>query len=285
MKLGKAYERLLESGFKKLQEPRVREEGEQHFVTRILGPEYVPDYVLKNWLAMNYIWTLDFGKDGSPMMGEVGGILPEYDNDRILAVARRSVEKVFFGFEKMHEFEKGNQNALEEIRKTLGVPIKKRRNITVVQGTSNLAHYDFQAIAGAEDVADWLSTNGYLLFAAEGVTVVSNKWLPKEHYSFAVPENHELFEILRKTETGSDDRIGSVKKEKKGIMPEGFIAGVHIAYNGPEVLLSLLLPERDAGLHESTIEKMGLKAARSPVRYIGSSDVDGNFGLLEKELV
>jgi len=79
---------FLQEAFEKLQSMRMQE-GKQ-LITTVEAPEFLDDDLLTNWIALNYLLTVD--ADGPLIMGEIGGVMPAYKGGLVLAMADGSAK-------------------------------------------------------------------------------------------------------------------------------------------------------------------------------------------------
>jgi hypothetical protein len=247
------------------------------FITFVDAPEILDDKLVKNFLFLNYLHFLDFKTDGSPVMGEVGGVIPSNPENgkQVLAISDTSTGRVFHAFEKIREYERtGMKEVISELEKTIETKLKKLGNSTIVDGNINAAHYDFITAAAAKSPKDLLRTNSYLLLAHQGFRVLTEKFLYGEQYIFNFPENTELFESLRLHDYEKFQAKKTVLKQKENIIvPDDFIAGFHIIYsNKKTVTLKPVLGENTAKKYADFLRKRKLEPAMSKILYIGFSD-------------
>ncbi len=273
--------RALDKAFDKLQKFR----GQPNLSTTMESPEIVGNDVLLNWLAFNYQFATDFDESGDLLMGEIGGIIPTHPKtrQRILAVAEASISKVMYGFQKVSESRRvGDSSIMSGLEEEIETQLKDRKGVTVVDGNRNVAHYDFTTCVATSNPLEALTTNGYLLFRAEGITVLSNKCLPQGQYIFNIPKNKRLFERIRGTEVGTALRLDAINEMKDILIPPEFIAGFHIEYAKDGVSIRPLICERDA-----TVSREAYQAnpVASDIWYLGISGSHGEFGLMEKPLI
>ena len=107
MNLKEVYESdFIDRAFVKLQEPVIKTEQAAKQYQLVLGPpEVIATELLQNWMVINYLWGTGFKKDGSLIMGEIGGIMPAMaDKGRGWAVAEISlVNKVYQGIYRIQK--------------------------------------------------------------------------------------------------------------------------------------------------------------------------------------
>lgn len=288
MNAGRVYsDGFLHESFRRLQEERAKGERAdgKSFATSVRGPELIDDRLLQDWLAINYCYALDLsGKE--TRMGDIGGIVPEFKGVRVLAIAEASMGKVEYGFDRLKRFDKTrDRKFISGLEEATEMPNETRNGVTVVRGTRNIAHYDFSAIAALQDPADLLNPDLYLLLGAEGFTVLSSKRLKNEQYTFNIPVNPTLFQEIKGTKLGSEQRIEIMRKRRNILLPEGFLAGFRFRYEGGVVEIFPIVARRDAERYMAVAGKKGLVQSQSQIKYIGNSNPDGSFGVLEKEFL
>lgn len=273
---------FLDEAYKRLQSPRDKE-GSQS-VTKIAAPDFVSDNILINFIAINYISCLDFKPDGTPIMGEIGGIIPENPEDKgklVLAATHISVGKVIHGIRQIILSEEtGDKTIITKLEKEIEMPVEYRNGVTIVNGNRSIAHYDFSTKAAVDNLADMLKTNTYLLLAGEGYNIVTGKCRHAEQYIINIPTNKNLFSMLRNKK--EEDKIKILTEQKELILPNGFIAGFRFRYFKYGVQVVPLIPEKEAQAHKEYLEKNNLKPSDSRIAYLGCSDAYGNFGLLRR---
>jgi hypothetical protein len=260
--------------------------GEDHqAITKLGSPEVMPDALLIDFLAINYEFTVDRRSDGSFIMGEVGGIIPTdpHTGHRVIAIAERSVEKVIYGIQKIQESDNGNPAALQELERIVEMPVIRRAGSSIINGNRNIAHYDFTTRVAPACATDLLVTHANLLLAADGFGVFSNKSLPTEHYTFSIPAREDLLvKVLAHAEPL--DRLRTLKESEREILPEGFLAGMHVIYEGKMVTIHPIIPERDykkyAWLSQYHCEPRG-----SDIMHLGTSGSDGSFSTFGKRII
>jgi len=251
--------------------------------TNIQGPEVLSDDLLRDWLAFNYIWAMDFKTDGGLMMGETGGVIPTNPNngEQVLAISSPSLAgKVLYSFKRIREAEKtGNMQIISELEEEIEMPLEYRNGITVVNGNRNIAHYDFTTAVARESELDSLATNTGLLLSAEGFLIASNKCLDGEQYMFNIPINQRLSQSFRglSIEDG-DKKLDILRTQKKDILPKGLIAGFHVAYKGNLVRVRPVIGESELKGYEKFLQERGLEPTSSKITCLGRSGPYGKFG-------
>jgi len=270
-------------------------QAETQKLTPVLdSPEVLQDDFVLEWLALNYVFATDFGADGRPIIGRIGGIIPLHpsctqDKKRVLAVAAASMNKVAYGHQEIKAFEKKkDKKILSELENRLEREVEFREDATIVNGLSNIAHYDFSTgVVAVQNPLELLETSLYLLLRADGVTVLSDKCLEGEQYVFNVPVNDVLFRELSKVnaeERGEcEKKIAILKENKSIIVPDNFIAGFHITYKEKCVIVRPVIGRREMDAGMGSIEGQGLQPEESDIAYIGASMTDG-VALMEKLL-
>jgi len=273
------WESVLGSAFEKLQAKS------QLLAPELAAPEVLQDDILREWLAFNYVCATRFKPDGSPIMGEIGGILPTYYsiNERVIAVAEVSVERVIECAEilKSGESAKSKESKIKEI--TLYLP-EQRGDVTVINGNRNIANYDFTSAVARENPLDLLATNLYLLLSADGFNILTHKCLEKQQYVFSVPVNSQIFENLKNVDDDLYNRLESMFPMRGAIIPSQFIAGFHITYNGNKIILNPVIGESEAKEHANYLKKIDMEPFSSEILHLGTSDAHGNFNVFKKLL-
>jgi hypothetical protein len=278
-------ERLLIEAYKRLQEARL-DGKDKRLVTQICSPEVLPDNLVENWLALNYLFTVGFFDDGRLIMGEIGGIIPTHPitGQGVLAVAEASVGKVMHGINQVKESAKtGNKNLISRLEEEIETKVADRQGITIIDGNRNFAHYDFTTKAGVGSLAELLETNGYLMLSADGFTVVTHKCLKDQSYVMNVPVNGEIFEAIRKNSLeDTDGRLKAIKINRGALIPKDFVAGFKISYNGGHVRVYPVIPEKT--LKEWEAVKKDLNPSKSKISCLGNSDPYGGFSVMDSFL-
>jgi len=281
--------RALDEAFDKLQKYRIRKGGPKLF-TVMESPEILDDKLLMNWLALNYTWAVDFDKDGKLLMGEIGGIIPTQPEkgDRILAISEASLAKTTHGIAQVQESRKsGDVKIIVDLEREIETVLESREDITIINGNRNIAHYDFTTSVARTNPIELLTTNSYLLFAADGVTVISNKCLTHEQYVFNIPVNEQIFEKMKSlksdnVEASAEARLSIFNSMKDVLLPEQFIAGFHIEYQKEGVTVRPLITQRDADVSRRSYIS---NPVPSEINYLGISSPHGDFGLLGRVLI
>ncbi len=271
---------LLQESFQRLQSMRIPDDGSEHrrLITKIEGPEVLDDNLLIDWLALNYLWAMNFDHKGNLIMGEIGGTIPQHPENGglVLAIADASLDKVLYGIQQVQDSRKtGDRGLILRLEREIEMPLESRGPVTVVNGNRNLAHYDFiTGVARAEPI-EVITTNTFLLLGADGFNVLTNKQLPNEQYVFHVPVNEELFRAMRAAKGSDiDDQLKLLRTVKDQLLPSSFIAGFHIRYDGDLVTVRPLIPQRDSA---DLPTHVGLTVSASPIAYLGSSSPYGQL--------
>lgn len=255
---------------------------------KLKSPGVLKDDFLNEWLALNYLWTVHFKSDGSPIMGEIGGIIPTHPEHgkQVLAIAQVSMEKVIYGAKKIKESEKtGAKDIISQLEREIEMPLEYRDNVTVVNGNRNVAHYDFTTSVARENPLDLFTTNVPLLLRAEGMLVMSQKCLDGEQYIFNVPYHPELFDKIKKTNE-VDPRLEILKSNKEIITPNNFIAGFQIMYQEKDIIIRPLIGEKERNAHSKYLKDNGILANPSNIVYLGASDPQGtSFSVIERKIL
>lgn len=287
MNLRELYsDNLFQEAFDRLQKARARSSKYKNLITNIAGPEVISDDFLREWIAFNYLWLVDFRKDGGVVMGEIGGVIPTNpeNQEQILAVSSPGIEKILYGFGCLRKYERtGDRNFISMLEKGTEMPLEKRNGITVINGNRNYMHYDFTTIVSPGRELDSLKTNIYILLGAEGMTVLTNKALPQEQFIFNIPQNKRIFDRLRKI--GCDDKdkqLVILNEEKEQILPKDFIYGFHVVYEGSLVRLRAVVSERDLKGQTDFLKENGLEAVKSTINDLGTSGSYGAHGPIYK---
>jgi len=272
---------LLQEAFQRLQSYRVSTTKSENLVTRIGGPEVLDDTILMEWLAINYAWGIGFDHEGNPIMGEFGGTLPKLPQTGklVIAMSDASMSKANYGIKEVQRSrETGDTSIISELETEIEMPLEHRNNITVINGNRNRVHYDF--VTGvARNPIELIETDTNLLLSADGYTVITNKQLPGELYIFNIPVNEKVFQKLKEINTDIFElNIALLRTMKNQLIPEQFIAGFHIKYEGNVACLWPLIAQRDAGI---PLDEFGVKATPSPIAHLGTSD---DYGQLETSM-
>ncbi len=259
-------------------------------VPELISPEIMDDNLLSEWLALNYLWTVDFRSDRNPIMGKIGGIIPTNPEDgkRVLAIANASMGKVMYGTDQIKEAENtGDERIISQLEKDMGMPLEYRGDVTVVNGTRNIAHYDFTSEAARKSPLDLLITNPYLVLSSEGAFVLSQKCLDKEQYVFNVPVNQKLFERIAKDsiEDNYEGKLDVLNGLKEIIIPKNFIAGFNIKYEKDKIYLTPVISETESDIHSNYLYDNGLAPKQSDIKSLGRSDAQGRFGVMEGKIL
>jgi len=71
----------------------------QKLVPFLGNVEVLEDRLLEEFMAFNYLYALDFQRDGKVIMGEFGGVIPQLDSDghRAIAISDPSMQKISEG--------------------------------------------------------------------------------------------------------------------------------------------------------------------------------------------
>lgn len=261
-------------------------------------PEVLPDKLLANWLAFNYIWTVGFKADGTLIMGEVGGIIPTHPKKgkQILATAEASIYKILLGINAIKEAEKtgdkqSEKQLLSQLEEEIETSLEQRGKVTVVNGNRNFAHYDFTTSVAREDPLDIIKYNPFMDLSAHGATVLSYICLKDEQYIFNVPVNTDIFRelaFINTENTDNDAKIELMRAKRSMLIPDQFVAGFHIKYKASQkaqettITITPVIAERDAG---EWIKELGLKAKDSPISYLGNSGPQGEFAVMTKVIL
>ncbi|MBI4174582.1 MAG: hypothetical protein HY517_02965 [Candidatus Aenigmarchaeota archaeon] len=244
----------------------------QDFVPDLAVPEVLRDKLLDDWIRFSYLF-MDIGFDDNPIFSEIGGIIPEHqhENSLVLAAAESSISKVLYGIDAVKRFQAdGDEKILQEAQHAIGKPIRMTDSGTVVDGTRNIAHYDFSTRI-APDLLDTFEANLYLLFAAGGLNVVTSKCIRNEQYIFWLPMDSQLIR-----------RAKSEKQDPAGFVPEDFIAGVHITYAGKKIIIRPVVGEREATKHAKYLKSENQAPYKSRISHLGMSYPDGRFTVMER---
>ena len=279
--LYESREEVLARAFKELQA------DSQSKVPELRPPEIIDDNLLSEWLALNYLWTVDFRSDKTPIMGEIGGVMPinPEDGKKVLAISDASMSKVMYGADKIKEAENtGDETIISELEKYIDMPLEYRKDVTVVNGNRNVAHYDFTSGAARTNPLEILTTNPWLLLSSEGLPVLSYKCLDKEQYVFNVPVNQKIFERIEKfpIEDGYERRLDALRGLKDTIIPDNFIAGFNIKYKDNKIYLTPVIGEYESEVHSRYLCDNGLEPNQSDLRALGKSDAHGRFGIIDR---
>mgnify|MGYP001563506465 FL=1 len=269
---------LVQKAFQKLQSQRITgDASEEELWTILEGPELISHEFLLDFLAFTYMMASDKTNKGTKIMGEYGGVIVTEGIQRILAVSQPSLNKIFAGFDTINEAETQDDDSLiSQLETAIEMPLSYRNGITVVSGNRNVAHYDFTTSVYRSDPTDILATNLYLLLAATGFTVLSNKHLPNEQYVFGIPANGKVFDVLSSGE-GPSERSNKIVQLKDSIIPEDFVAGFHIIYEGKTVKVRPLIVDIDFERNKEWIYQSGLEATESGLTHLGACDAYGNL--------
>jgi len=275
---------VLARAFKELQD------DSQLKVPELISPEIIDDNILSEWLALNYLWTVDFRSDRNPIMGKIGGIIPTNPEDgkRVLAIANSSMGKVMYGTDQIKEAETtGNETIISQLEKDIGMPLEYMGDVTVVNGTRNVANYDFTSEVARTSPLDLLITNPYLLLSSKGAFVFSHKCLDKEQYVFNVPVNPKLFERIAKDsiEENYEAKLDVLKGLKETIIPNNFIAGFNIKYQEEKIYLTPVISETESEIHSDYLYNNGLMPKQSEIKSLGRSNAHGGFGIIQGSIL
>ncbi|MEK6823110.1 MAG: hypothetical protein AABY13_04735 [Nanoarchaeota archaeon] len=248
--------------------------------TRIDAPEVVSEQLACNWVAFNYTWALGFRKDGSLILGEIGGIMPSVGDSKVLAIATASVDRVEFGIQQLGTYDNDpKDDTLRTLETKIERPLEQRSGATIINGNINVAHYDFITKAACTP-HNMLVTNGYLLWQAMGAHVLSQKALPNEMYVLTTPHNMVLASALHGMGPDQWERKHDIIKKNKGIVLDGItVIGMHITYDSISVTVRPVITEQVADNNAMVLKDKGMVPMRSHVQHLGQSDAYGNFGV------
>ncbi|MBI4176315.1 MAG: hypothetical protein HY518_03860 [Candidatus Aenigmarchaeota archaeon] len=189
------------------------------------------------------------------------------------------MDKACYGFEALKKAEEtGDASLLVEVERVTELPIVYRGNATIVQGTSNIAHYDFTTASAVEDICSALVLNPTLFWRISGFGCLSYKQLEKEQYLFNVPANPPLFERLKKTQIG-EERVQRLRESQGLITPDNYVAGFHIFYEGSACRLMPVIGEKEAEAHKKYLAAEGYRPAESLIVHVGNSSPYGQWAV------
>src|SRR3989344_9266729 len=97
--------KLLQETFQRLQNVRIAKKDSPVYHTKVEGPEIFKDSFLLNWLALNYLFTVGFDHQRTPLMGEIGGIIATRKDKgkKILGISEASITKVMYGIQRVQD--------------------------------------------------------------------------------------------------------------------------------------------------------------------------------------
>ncbi len=256
----------------------------KQFITTVGAPEIIDRELLQRWMSFQYLDLVYVGTNNCIHMGEVGGILPEHPNyaGRILAFGYVSVDKVVRGFASIEGADETTPADLQALEKMLELPLLKRAGITILQGTRNKAHYDFQTVVHPQTLQDMLPFNSSAAWTDLGATVLSPRKLQKEWYVFYTPVNHDIIAHLKQVEDQQGNRTDYILTHASSLIPKDFVAGMHITYDKQDLLLHPVITQDSIPLYTSLMSGQAPSPIPSEIKYLGVSDPLGRFTTIDE---
>lgn len=270
------------SAFDNLQAHLVEPNSHQNFTTITLAPEILEDKLLKDWLAYNYVFCTDSAKDGTPIMGRIGGLMPAYKKDdkdcRIMAVNTNTINSIISGQETLEQvygsasdFDKAD----ELVFASTGLPLENINGVICVDGAIEFAHFDFVTRVGRNNPLDCIMSSPYCIMESTGnFFVIGRDLAPGERYVFNVPFNPKIHNLFKNISSANcNQRLSMLKKHLSGeIIPPDFIAGFRIKYDKAAVYVAPVVSRSEIEKHNEFFKNEGITPNDSKINLLGTNN-------------